>query len=107
VPRVQLRLSEIDRGHVEKFRQFLSSTHAVTVSPPGNFGGYQSRASVCYTVSSRRLGERLLELGRYEGQIAAELVGSRHFWRGVVDGDGSIYTLKLGNWSGASNPLCD
>jgi Mor family transcriptional regulator len=96
VPRVQLRLSEIDRGHVEKFRQFLSSTHAVTASPPGNFGGYQSRASVRCSVSSRRLGERLLELGRYEGPIAPELVGSRHFWRGVVDGDGSIYTLKTG-----------
>jgi hypothetical protein len=95
-PLVQLRLSEIDRAQLENFRQFLDSTHAISTSPPGNFGGYQSRASVRYIVSSRRLGERLLELGRYEGQIAAELVDSRHFWRGVVDGDGSIYTLKTG-----------
>jgi DNA invertase Pin-like site-specific DNA recombinase len=95
-PLVQLRLSEIDRGQLENFRQFLDSTHAISTSPPGNFGGYRSRASVRYVVSSRRLGQRLLELGRYEGPIAPELVTSRHFWRGVVDGDGSIYTLKTG-----------
>ena len=61
---IQLRLSEIDRGHVENFRQFLGSTHAITTSPPGNFGGYRSRASVRFAVSSRRLAGRLLEIGR-------------------------------------------
>jgi hypothetical protein len=93
---IQLRLSEVDRGHVEKFRQFLRSTHAITADPPGNFGGYQSRASVRFAVSSRRLAERLLEMGRYEGPIAPELAASRHFWRGVVDGDGSIWISKRG-----------
>jgi len=100
-PQVQLRLSEIDRGHLEKFREFLDSTHAITTSPPGNFGGYQSRASARYAVTSRRLAGRLLEMGRYEGTIAPELATSRHFWRGVVDGDGSIYILKTG-YSGIS-----
>src|ERR1700733_1472510 len=28
--------------------------------------------------------------------IAPELTTSRHFWRGVVDGDGSIFILKTG-----------
>jgi hypothetical protein len=100
-PQVQLRLSEVDRGHLEKFRHFLDSTHAIGTSPPGNFGGYQSRASARYTVSSRRLAGRLLEMGRYEGPIAPELSTSRHFWRGVVDGDGSIFILKTG-YSGIS-----
>jgi len=100
-PQVQLRLSEVDRGHLEKFRHFLDSTHAIGTSPPGNFGGYQSRASVRFTVSSRRLAGRLLEMGRYEGPIAPELTTSRHFWRGVVDGDGSIFILKTG-YSGIS-----
>lgn len=36
---IQLRLSEIDRGQVEAFRRFLGSTHAISTSPPGNFGG--------------------------------------------------------------------
>ena len=35
-PQVQLRLSEVDRGHLEKFRHFLDSTHAIGTSPPGN-----------------------------------------------------------------------
>jgi hypothetical protein len=95
-PVVQLRLSEVDRAHVENFRQFLGSTHAITTSPPGNFGGYRSRASVRFALNSRRLAERLLEMGRYEGPIAPELAVSRHFWRGVVDGDGSVYVLKTG-----------
>jgi hypothetical protein len=95
-PQVQLRLSEIDRGHLEKFRQFLDSTHAITTSPPGNFGGYQSRPSARYAVTSRRLAGRLLEMGRYDGPIAPELTTSRHFWRGVVDGDGSIFIPKTG-----------
>jgi hypothetical protein len=95
-PVVQLRLSEVDRGQLEKFRNFLGSTHAISISPPGNFGGYQSRASVRFAANSRGLATRLLELGRYEGPIAAELTESRHFWRGVVDGDGSIWISKRG-----------
>jgi hypothetical protein len=95
-PQVQLRLSEVDRGHLEKFRQFLDSAHAITTSPPGNFGGYQSRPSARYAVTSRRLAGRLLEMGRYDGSIAPELTASRHFWRGVVDGDGSIFIPKTG-----------
>jgi DNA invertase Pin-like site-specific DNA recombinase len=95
-PRVQVRLSEVDTGQLVKLRRFLGSTNVIGSSPPGNYGGYRSRASVCLTVNSQRLAERLLQMGRYEGPIAPELVTSRHFWRGVVDGDGSIYTLKTG-----------
>jgi hypothetical protein len=95
-PVVQLRLSEVDRGQVEKFRNFLGSTHAISTSPPGNFGGYQSRASVRFAANSQGLAARLLQLGRYEGPVAAELTESRHFWRGVVDGDGSIWISKRG-----------
>jgi hypothetical protein len=100
-PVVQLRLSEVDRGQLEKFRKFLDSTHAIGTSPPGNFGGYRSRTSVRFSVTSQRLAQRLLEMGRYEGPIASELAVSRHFWRGVVDGDGSIFVLKRG-YSGIS-----
>jgi len=93
---VQLRLSEVDRNQLVKFREFLGSTHAISTSPPGNFGGYKSRASARISVISERLGSRLLDLGRYAGPIAQDLVASPHFWRGVVDGDGSIYIAKTG-----------
>jgi hypothetical protein len=94
--RIQVRLSEVDRQQLVKLRDFLGSTHAIGTSPPGNFGGYRSRASVRLIVNSRRGAERLLDLGRYEGPIAGELAASCHFWRGIVDGDGSIYITKSG-----------
>ena len=94
-PIVQLRLSEVDRSQIIKLREFLGSTHAVGTCPPGNFGGYKSRASVRLAVVSERLANRLLDLGRYEGAIASELVTSCHFWRGDVDGDGSVFISKM------------
>ncbi len=95
-PAIQVRLSEVDRGQIAKLREFLGSTHTIGYCPPGNYGGYSSRASFRLSVRSERLAHRLLDLGRYEGPIARELVSSRHFWRGVVDGDGSVYISKLG-----------
>jgi len=94
---VQVRLSEVDRNQVVKLREFLGSTHAIGTCPPGNFGGYTSRASVRLSVVSEHLASRLLDLGRYEGPIARRLVTSCHFWRGVVEGDGSIFISKRGH----------
>ena len=49
-----------------------------------------------FTVTSARLAERLLTLGRYEGPIDDTLIRSRDFWRGVTDGDGSLGVLASG-----------
>lgn len=49
-----------------------------------------------FTVTSARLAERLLTLGRYEGPIDDTLIWSRDFWRGVMDGDGSLGILASG-----------
>lgn len=95
-PRVQLRLSEVDAEHVIKLRSFLRSTHTIALSPPGHFGQYATRASVRLSVTSERLAKRLLDLGRYDGPIAHELTVSPHFWRGIVDGDGTIFQSKAG-----------
>ena len=93
---VQVRLSECDRQHLVKLRAFLGSTHTIGLAPAGNYGGYRSRPSVRLSVPSGRLGQRLLSLGRYEGPIDSTLVRSRDFWRGVVDGDGSLGHLSSG-----------
>jgi hypothetical protein len=102
-PTVGLSVAECDRGHLEKFRSFLGSTHKIVVGnrsplPPS----YQFR------VASTRLAERLYELGRYEGLIAPELAASRHFWRGLVDGDGSLgrYAKRPGSEPSAQFRLC-
>lgn len=93
---VQVRLSERDRQHLVKLRTFLGSNHKIGAAPAGNFGGYRSRPSVRLTVTSRRLAQRLLSLGRYEGPIDGTLIQSRDFWRGIVDGDGSLGILASG-----------
>jgi len=95
-PRVQARISERDRDHLTKLRAFLGSTHTIGVAPAGNFGGYASAPSVRLSVRSDRLAQRLLSLGRYEGTINDTLAQSRDFWRGVVDGDGSLGYLSTG-----------
>ena len=94
--RVSVRVSERDREHLVKLRAFLRSTHTIGTEPAGNYGGYRSRPSVRFSVSSAQLAERILCLGRYDGPINATLVESRDFWRGVVDGDGSLGILATG-----------
>jgi len=51
---------------------------------------------VRFSVRSEQLAERILRLGRYDGPIDDTLVGSRDFWRGVTDGDGSLGILDTG-----------
>lgn len=93
---VQARLSEQDREHLVKLRGFLGSDHKIGAAPAGNYGGYRSKPSVRLSVTSGRLAHRLLSLGRYEGPIHGTLMRSRDFWRGVVDGDGSLGLLATG-----------
>lgn len=100
-PTVGLGVAGYDREHLEKFRSFLGSTHKISI-------GNRSPLSYQFRVSSTRLAERLFALGRYEGPIASELAVSRHFWRGLVDGDGSLgcYAKRPGSEPGAQFRLC-
>jgi len=88
--RVSVRVSERDRNQLVKFRTFLGSTHKVGNAPAGNYGGYRSKPSVRISIPSVRLSQQLLSLGRYQGPINDLLIQSSDFWRGVVDGDGSL-----------------
>ncbi|GAA3145351.1 hypothetical protein [Nonomuraea roseoviolacea] len=81
-PQIGVSLSERDREHLVKLRDFLGSTHAISDVSSG-------RACI-FSVRSEKLAHRLLALGRYNGSVDRALVESHHFWRGVVDGDGSI-----------------
>jgi hypothetical protein len=94
--KVSVRVSARDREHLVKLRAFLRSTHTIGTAPAGNYGGYRSSPSVRFSVRSTHLAERILCLGRYHGPINATLVESRDFWRGVVDGDGSLGILATG-----------
>ena len=100
-PVVSVTAAERDRGHLMKLRTFLGSTHAIS-------SGSKMPPSCQFRVTSARLAERLLSLGRYTGPVAAQLAESRHFWRGVVDGDGSIgcYAKRPGGTLSAQFRLC-
>lgn len=99
--RVGLELQTLDRNHLEKFKQFLNSSYRILdysrISKFPNVGkGYecQSSTSVLYCHSDI-LAKSLADYGvtqrkSYTATPHNSLVNSRHFWRGVVDGDGFI-----------------
>jgi len=100
-PVVSVGVAERDRNQLVKLRTFLGSTHKIN-----EVSG--SHPSCQLHVPSARLARRLYEFGRYEGPISPELVTSRHFWRGLVDGDGSIgcYPKRPGGAPSPQFRLC-
>lgn len=99
---VAIQLASADRAHLVKFRTFLKSTypitHMTTTGPPGHRERRLPADRIRITsreisASLGRLGLGVKSLGR---KACDELKTSRHFWRGVVDGDGTIgvYTTK-------------
>ena len=84
---VNLRLKISDQGHVEKLQRFLKSTHAVRNN--------KKRTYAALGVKSPRL---FVALGAYgvrpnkslTAEVAPVLAHDRHFWRGLIDGDGCL-----------------
>jgi hypothetical protein len=92
---ISLVLSAKDRGHVEKFRSFVGSTHAISIHPVKPSKRFpRGTSSARFSITSLRLAARLADFGVVtKKSLTAKvslLEGNRHFWRGVVDGDGYI-----------------
>lgn len=93
---ISLHLGRVDTAHIYRFRRFLKSTHKV------QFRSYKGFRSARIQIRSDRLARRLLSLGvkpKNGATIALELARSRHFWRGFIDGDGSVGFAKRSNRS--------
>lgn len=95
-PTVRMGLKLSDRGHIEKFRAFLGSTHKIgTGWSKSGFGGGPSAA---YGVRSQGLASALIAYGmvsvKPERRPRMGLEDSRDFWRGMVDGDGTVSTRQ-------------
>lgn len=88
VPYISLGLSTKDEDHVVKFKTFLESGHKLSVSTSKNSFGEFSKCQ--FQVRSSILADRLTNLGVKGPILSKELIRSRDFWRGVVDGDGSV-----------------
>lgn len=92
--RVTLALQDRDRGHVQAWLDFMGSTDAKLQPQPA--GPSRSHPAVRAQVSSRRVVEDLKKHGvvprkTHAGVAASSDVANQPaFWRGMVDGDGTI-----------------
>lgn len=91
-PRIVIRLNAKDSDHLHTFLSWVQSNNTVTVGKVTTFDKVRDYA-VCQ-VSSKPMASRLEEWGITEGKegrwVNPILAQSVDFWRGLVDGDGSI-----------------
>ena len=79
-----------DIGHLEKFKEFLRSDHTIIKN--------EERGWARLDISSNKLSKELQHFGvvpRKSG--VSEVIGlehDSHFWRGIIDGDGTIGIYK-------------
>jgi DNA-binding CsgD family transcriptional regulator len=86
---LSVNLSAVDKDHLFKLQSFLKTDFFVAShNYPGQ--SYSSNPKFRLCVVSDEVCDDLLSYGRYDGALHPSLWGSRHFWRGLVDGDGSL-----------------
>lgn len=96
-PVLAVGLAEKDRGHLEKMRRFFKSTHCISRSgrTETSFGG----PFVHWRARSIKLCTAMREFGiikKKERVPVPALSSMPAFWRGCIDGDGSIGTSVQG-----------
>lgn len=94
--RVAIGLAGTDVSHILKFKKFLGSGHKINELEPQKIGksNYTSKGVFRLEVRSKQLVFDLARFGVVSGKTKRatikELEDSPHFWRGMIDGDGSI-----------------
>lgn len=87
--RLSLCLHTQDLSHLERFKSFLGSGHKIHK--------FATKAA-SLSVNSRRLCDAIARYGITPRKtFTAHVIGlenNRHFWRGVIDGDGCLYIPK-------------
>jgi len=91
-PVVAIGLNVKDKKHVEKFRSFLESSHKIY---------YGNHNNVSLAVSSQKLADSLSEYNivprkSFIATAPDALIDNYNFWRGEIDGDGSVAINKNG-----------
>lgn len=84
---IQISLQRRDRFQLEKFKNFLKSEHPIFE--------YKNKEISHFGIRSNRLVNKLSEYGVVPRKsfIASPpncIEFNRHFWRGIIDGDGSV-----------------
>ena len=98
---VKLGLAPIDRGHVERFRDFLGSGHKLQFEPPKPAALPGSTGLVSLAFNSPQVRDDLARYGVSEKKsLTANPTGGVEnmpsMWRGLVDGDGWVSINKRG-----------
>lgn len=97
---VHLNLKADDETHIRKFRKFLKSSHKITVRDV-LLKHYGISKAACYSFNSFKIVKTLKDFGVTNRKSltakAKKIQNNPHFWRGVIDGDGSIFLSKTGN----------
>jgi hypothetical protein len=98
-PVIVLTVGVKDAGHLVRFKRFLSAGHKITIS----------RRERKIAIASRRLAAQLARYGvvprKTKRTRVLHLGMNRHFWRGVVDGDGSVIVGKPTMLFPAGSPI--
>lgn len=93
---IDLALAAKDGHHVACFKRFLQTTYPLLRRGcSGGLGGPQIRL----VARSRQLVAALHRYGvtprkTFTAKASKKLVNNRHFWRGLIDGDGSIVVTR-------------
>lgn len=95
---IQLGLAMVDEAHVRQFRDAIESTHAICLGAKKNtmIAGKSVRTSGCahFAVRSPKMASDLSRLGVVPRKSLTCAPWTppdhlaRHFWRGIIDGDG-------------------
>ena len=100
VPIIALHLKHIDLPHLNKFREFVGSSHKV-----GNYvNKIWGNASHSISFSSESMANTLKKYGFvprkcFTAEIK-EVQNNRHVWCGLIDGDGSLGVYERKNMNG-------
>lgn len=91
-PRIALILAEDDHEHLVKFRNFLNCSNDISSKKSRIKGKTCNQFTIRFT--SKRLAGKLIAFGvTHRKSLTAKVIGledDKHFWRGVLDGNGHI-----------------
>lgn len=100
---IELGLAEIDKEHINKFKEALGSEHKITKKETN----LNDKSYISYRISfkDKIMTQDLMKYGlnpnkSYEAYIPKDFIEDkyiRHYIRGLFDGDGSLYSYKQSN----------
>ena len=95
--KIQISLCKQDEYILRELKSFLNSSNKITTRKIESHTGVKEYSHFC--IGSVTLYERLVRMGMTPRKSCNESLPNfdwmenRHFWRGVVDGDGSLYYM--------------